>query len=171
MSPPGELSRARLESLYVELEPRLYNVVYRWIWEPEEAHEIVQEAFVRLWRMRARVRAATVEPLIWRICLNLARKRRRWRRLRVFVGLSPSRPAADADPEVRLRGAQRADRIREAVEALPEAQRQVVMLCHFSELSYREVAQVLQIPEGTVGSRRNAALARLRGSLGGIDVA
>lgn len=170
MSAPGQLDRAALEALYVELEPRLYNVVYRWLWEPEEAHEIVQETFVRLWRVRARVRLETVRPLVWRICTNLARKRRRWRRLRTFVGLSEGRRAPDPTAESLLLQAQRAQQVRDAVEALPGAQRQVVLLCHFSELSYREIAQVLQIPEGTVGSRRNAALARLREALGGSGV-
>ena len=51
------------------------NVVYRWVWRAEEAQDIVQEAFVRLWRMRERVDLATVEPLVHRIALNLGAQR------------------------------------------------------------------------------------------------
>jgi DNA-directed RNA polymerase specialized sigma24 family protein len=56
-----------LERLYTRLERRLANVVYRWVWSMDEAQEIVQEAFVRLWRMRARVDLRTVEPLVYRM--------------------------------------------------------------------------------------------------------
>ena len=71
-----------LEALYVRLEGPLYNVAYRYVWDAAEAQDIVQEAFVRLWRARDRVRMQTVEALVYRIALNLARNRRRWLRLR-----------------------------------------------------------------------------------------
>jgi RNA polymerase sigma-70 factor (ECF subfamily) len=149
------------------MERPVYNVVFRWVWSAEEAADIVQEAFVRLWAMRARVRPDTVEPLVWRIALNLARNRRRWLRLRTFLGL-----AAETDPapsvEAALSDTERALRVRAAVDALPEAQRSVILLTHFSELSYRDVAEILQIPEGTVGSRRTHALRALRETLGEV---
>jgi RNA polymerase sigma-70 factor (ECF subfamily) len=161
LSGPGRLERADLERLYVKLERRVYNVVFRWVWSAEDAHEIVQEAFARLWSMRGRVRPETVEPLVYRIALNLARNRRRWQRLRVFLGI---RGHADPAPaaEARLSDEQRSHRVRAAVEALPQHQRDVILLTQFSELSYREVAEILNIPEGTVASRRNHALRALR---------
>jgi hypothetical protein len=64
-----------LEALYERLEKPVYNVVYRWVWNPEEARDIVQDTFVRLWRMRQRVEMATVEPLVYKIALNLARSK------------------------------------------------------------------------------------------------
>ena len=167
MTTPGPFDRADLEQLYVRMERRVYNVVFRWVWSAEEAHDIVQEAFVRLWAMRARVRPETVEPLVWRIALNLARNRRRWLRLRSFFGLGEeAHPAPSADAV--LSDTERALRVRAAVDALPEAQRSVILLTWFSELSYKEVAELLKIPEGTVGSRRNHALAALRASLGEV---
>ena len=49
---------------------------------------------------------------------------------------------------------------------LPEKLRAVVVLCVFSEMSYQQVSETLGIPPGTVASRKNAALARLRAELG-----
>ncbi|NOY26897.1 MAG: sigma-70 family RNA polymerase sigma factor, partial [Oligoflexia bacterium] len=69
--------------------------------------------------------------------------------------------AADA----ALEDAEQMARVRAAVDALPERLRSVVMLCTFSELSYAEVAQVLEIPAGTVASRKNKAMAVLRSQL------
>jgi RNA polymerase sigma-70 factor (ECF subfamily) len=167
LTPPGPLDRAGLERLYVKLERRVYNVVFRWVWNAEEAHEIVQEAFVRLWAMRARVRPATVEPLVYRIALNMARNRRRWLRIRRFFGVQDE-PDPVPTVDARMSDEERTLRLRSAVDALPEPQRVVILLTQFSELSYREVADILDIPEGTVGSRRNHALRALRDALGEV---
>ena len=55
--------------------------------------------------------------------------------------------------------------VRAAIDALPEDLRRVVLLCEYSELSYEEIATALSIPAGTVGSRRNRALRRLKKQL------
>ena len=91
----SRLDDAEIERLYLRLEKPLFNVVYRWLWQAEEAHDLVQEAFVRLVRMRDRIEPATVEALVYRIALNLARNRRRARRLWRWVGLeaAPDAPA------------------------------------------------------------------------------
>lgn len=161
------LDRAALEALYTRLERPLYNLVYRWVWDAADAQELVQEAFVRLWDMRDRVRPETVEPLAWRIALNLAASRRRTRRLWRWVGLeSVAGARAAGGAAERLEENERDAAVRAAVEALPEKLRRVVLLCELGEMSQVQVAEVLGIPVGTVGSRRHAALARLRESLG-----
>jgi RNA polymerase sigma-70 factor (ECF subfamily) len=158
------MREADLERLYARLEKPLYNVVYRWIWNPEEAQDIVQEAFLRLWRMGDRVEMGTVEPLVYRIALNLASSRARSRKIWRWVSLDAVRGALSAtrSAEEGMSADEELRRMRAAVEALPEELRQVVMLCEFSELSYAEIAEVLSIPAGTVGSRRNRALKNLR---------
>jgi RNA polymerase sigma-70 factor, ECF subfamily len=157
------LTEAKLERLYVKLEKPMYNVIYRWLWNASEVQDILQEAFLRLWKMRDRVDLTTVEPLVFRIAINLASNRRRALKLRKFVGLETieDQPSNERDPEAR----QRDLFVRKAIDALPEEQRRVVIMCELSELSYREVGVVLGIPEGTVGSRRNKALRTLKDRL------
>ncbi|HET6585878.1 MAG TPA: sigma-70 family RNA polymerase sigma factor [Nannocystaceae bacterium] len=155
-----------LERLFVAHERALFNVVYRWTWDREDAAEIVQEAFGRLWDMRERVDTARARPLVYRIALNLAASRRRWRRLRSFVGWEAERPGDRADaaavPEDDLLARERDRAIATALDRLPDALRRTLVLCELSDLSYEEVALVLNTRPGTVGSRRHAALARLR---------
>jgi RNA polymerase sigma-70 factor (ECF subfamily) len=153
-----------LEALYERLEKPVYNVVYRWVWNPEEARDIVQKTFVRLWRMRQRVEMATVEPLVYKIALNLARSRLRRRRIIRWVGLDAvsSTLRDPQDVEAGMARSQDRARVREAVLALPDELRQVIVLCELSDMKYEQIAEALSIPPGTVGSRRNRALRKLR---------
>lgn len=166
MNPPvAGLERAAIEALYLRLERPIYNVALRSVWSEEEAADVVHEAFVRLWAMRARVRPETVEPLLWRIALNLCAKRRRWRRIRTFLGLSAVGATEDPSAEDALGDHQRELALRRAVEALPADLRDVILLTTYAELSYDEVGRLLGIPPGTIGSRRNRAIRRLRAAL------
>ena len=153
-----------LEALYERLEKPVYNVVYRWLWNPEEARDVVQDAFVRLWRMRRRIELATVEPLVYKIALNLARSRLRRRRIIRWVGFDAVAPTL-RDPQDVEAGVARSEdqaRVRQAVLALPDDLRQVIVLCEFSGMKYEQIAEALSIPPGTVGSRRHRALTKLR---------
>jgi RNA polymerase sigma-70 factor (ECF subfamily) len=167
------MDQASLERLYLELERPIYNVVYRWLWDREEAREITQEAFVRLWRIRARVQLPTARPLLYRIAVNLAANRRRWRRLWRFAtveALGAHHAEAAAAPET-LERQERERALARAMDGLGERFRRVLVLCELGGMSYAEVATVLNIPAGTVASRRNAALAKLRAALTGGEEA
>lgn len=159
--------RSALERLFVDHERALFNVVCRWTWNREDAAEIVQEAFGRLWTMRARVDANRARPLVYRIALNLAASHRRWQRVRRFVGL---RDAASVDTvEDDLLAKERHEALGRAMDRLPETLRRTLVLCELSELTYDEIAELEGTRPGTVGSRRHAALARLRPLLQDVD--
>ena len=163
-----QLDQLRLEQLYVKLEGSMLNVVYRWLWDADEAQDVVQDAFVRVWKMRDRVDVHTVEPLLYKVAINLANNRRRrrkiWRWVSLDVLFEQRSPSRDAEEEISAH--EQREAVRRAVEALPDKLRSVVMLCEFSELTYNEVGAVLSIPPGTVASRRHSALERIRRSFG-----
>lgn len=160
---PASFDRAALEALYQRLERRVYNVVYRWLWNKDDAADVTQDAFAKVWSMRDRVRAETVEALVYRIAVNLASNRRRAQRVWSLVTLEALTTSA-APPE--LGDTQR--RVRAAVDALPDRLRRVVVLGEFTGMTGKEIGAVLGIPEGTVASRRHAALAMLREQLGAL---
>lgn len=172
MQPPATptFDQAALERLYTKLEKPMVNVVYRWVWDAHEAQDLVQEAFVRVWRVREQVDSSTVEALLYRTALNLASNRRRTRKLWRWVSLEAVFDRADVaqGAEVMLSQGEQQAAVRQAVEALPEPLRRVIVLCELSGLSYEQVASILSIPVGTVGSRRNRALRTLRESLGEV---
>ena len=156
-----------LERLYERLEKSVYNVVYRWVWNADEAQEIVQDAFVRLWRMRERVEMRTAEPLVYRIATNLAASRLRSRKVWRWVSLEGLRGSSSpgAGTEQRLIQDESHRGLRRAIEALPDELRRIILLTEFSELTYDQIAEMLSIPSGTVASRRNRAIRKLRDSL------
>ena len=161
------MSEADLEQLYSRLEKPLCNVVFRWVWSLDDAQDIVQDAFARLWRMRARVDMDTVEPLVYKIALNLAASSRRSNRVWRWISVESLRDATSSARPVdeSLMAGEELARLRSAVEGLPEDLRRVIMLCEYSDLSYDEIAGVLSIPTGTVGSRRHRALRQLKHQL------
>jgi len=166
------MQQADLEVLHARLERPLYNVAFRWTWHADDASDLVQETFVRLWGMRRKVDLKTVEPLVYRILLNLAASRRRARRVWRWVSLAGLREAADEkrSPEERLAADARRAEVREAVEKLPDGLRSVVVLCECTDLTHDRVAEILGIPPGTVGSRRHRALRLLRERLESAEV-
>ena len=168
------LDRETFEAFYLDLESPLYNTVYRWVWNEAEAMDLVQEAFMRLWTVRRKVPATAARAYVFRIALNLAANRRRSRKLWHWVGLEAFknsggdqlRPSQDDALEAQ----QQQELVRQALDGLAERYRQVVILCRFSGLSYRQVGELLKIPEGTVASRHHKALALLRESLRRLGV-
>jgi RNA polymerase sigma-70 factor (ECF subfamily) len=160
------MSEGEIEELYVALEKPIYNVVYRWVWNVEDARDVVQEAFVRLWRMRDRIETGTARALAFRVALNLAASRRRRARLWRWMPLDAvpwiGTPKTTADDVERD---ERHERLRGAIESLPDPLRRVIVLCELAEMSYDEVAATLRIPAGTVGSRKHRALRLLREAL------
>jgi RNA polymerase sigma-70 factor (ECF subfamily) len=168
--PPAHLGTHEFEALYLRLEKPVFNVVYRWLWNTEEARDVTQEAFMKVWDARKRVVLSTVEPLVFRSALNLAANRLRGRKLRRFFSLESAEQEIDvqADPHGSLEVQQRRAGVRKAIDALPEKLRSVVVLCELSGLSTQQIADALHIPAGTVSSRRSLAMTALEKSLGEV---
>lgn len=145
--------------LYRELEKPLYNVVYRWLWDRMESQDVVQEAFLRCWHARGGIRPEGFKAYVYRTALNLASNRRRskklWR-LVSFESLPEEPPDGNDGAPVLSRDVQK------AVDALPDHLKRVLFLSELAGMSYGEIAAVTGVEEGTVGSRRNRALALLR---------
>jgi RNA polymerase sigma factor (sigma-70 family) len=162
------LDEAQWIEVYEALEKPLYNVVYRWLWDAAESQDIVQEAFLKCWRARERIRPDGVKALVYRTALRLASNQRRRKRLWRFVPLDAAPERADAAGD----GALISKPLLEAVDGLPENLKRVLLLSELAGLSYREIADVTGVREGTVGSRRTRALALLRERLkaGGVDL-
>ena len=152
------VDKAQWVDVYRRLEKPLYNVVYRVIFDAAESQDVVQEAFLRCWRRKEDIRAEGFKALLFRTALNLASNRRRRARIWRMVGIATIDDVADVSVAHEPIGGP----LRAALESLPEALRNVLLLTELAGMTYTEIAATLGVAEGTVGSRRTRALALLR---------
>jgi RNA polymerase sigma-70 factor (ECF subfamily) len=153
----GELVRRHREGVI--------NVVYRMCGDVNVAEDAAQEAFIRAWQHLPGYRPRSpFRNWVYRIATNVALDVLRRERETVDID-ALSLATSDGGPEAAVEGAERGERVREAVLALPPASRAVLVLREYEGLSYREIADALGIPIGTVMSRLNYARNRLRESL------
>lgn len=155
---PNTLNRVSLESLYAELEKPLFNVVFRYLWNREEAQDLVQEAFVRLWKIKDRVEMQTVKPLVYKICVNLAATKYRRKKILNFFSLDKIAQESGVEYNDILEQKEEIQLLQKVIKELPSKLKETVLLTEFSDMSYDEIGKSLGIPAGTVGSRRNKAI-------------
>ncbi len=157
---------AAFERLYLATRPKLHHAVAHLVGTGDEAHEIVQKAFVKAWeRLPDLAEDAAFAGWIRRIAINLVRDF--WRARKPEDELPEddgSGALEDPSPDPSdIAGANlQAERLREEVLRLPLVFREVVVLHYLDGSSVDETARALQIPRGTVLSRLARARARLR---------
>jgi RNA polymerase sigma-70 factor (ECF subfamily) len=141
------------------------NVVYRMCGDADLAEDSAQEAFIRAWARLASYRPKSpFRNWLYRIATNVALDALRRQREMLDIDTVPL-AASDGGPQEVIEERERGERVRQAVLALPEASRAVLVLREYEGLSYQEIADTLGIPMGTVMSRLNYARKLLRDSL------
>lgn len=165
------------EYAYLELvnryRDRLMNFAYRFLGNEEDAEDIVQDTFVKLYTHKHFYRSiARFSTWIYTITANLAKTELRKRKRRKVSYLSqmgteekdfdlPTEDTTDDYAEGRFTEAQ----IQDAIQKLPLHFRTAVILRDIQELSYEEISNILDVPLGTVKSRINRARLQLQEEL------
>lgn len=144
-----------------DASPRLLTTAWMLTGDPHQAEELVQEALARVYVRWPKVRTGTPMAYTRRVVANLHTDR--WRKLRREVLVDQTPEHAD-----HRASSQHVDLIR-ALQALPERQRQVVVLRHYLDLSEQQTADTLGIGVGTVKSAASRGLARLRTLMDGDE--
>ena len=144
---------------------RVFALGMRWLRNADDADDLVQETFVRAWQALRRFdESRPFAPWILTIAAN---------RAKTMAGRA--RPLEEVDEQIVWEGPSPLDEaetslrsrvVRAAVNALPEEQRVVLHLRAVEDLSYREIAEALDLPIGTVMSRLSRARETLRKRLG-----
>ncbi len=137
-----------------------------------EAEDVVQEAFVKAFRALPSFRGgASFRAWLLRIVANETHNLVRSRRRRTATELRAAslEPVRDDDPAAQALAGAGGSALLEAVRALPEKNRAVVICRYFLDLTEGETAEVLGCPRGSVKSRAHRAFARLRAQLAEPD--
>jgi len=159
-----------------------YRVLFKRYWPPlvgyslgivgavDDAEDVVQDTFAGVWRHRLRwTSSGSVSAYLYRITRNLSLNRRRnaqvertWKDQRgkeAIQAVPPRTPLEDLNANSLSR------KVDAAIEALPERRREIFILSRYHGLTYREIADAMEISPQTVANQMGTALVKLRGAL------
>lgn len=166
----GRGDQTAFAELYDQLAPLLHGVILRVLRDPAQSEEVTQEAFVELWRLAPRYEVSRGSVRSWATTVAHRRAIDRVRseqasRGRTELETQKRAPAAQ-DVADEVVASMDATRVRRALDRLTGIQRQALELAYFGGHSYREVATLLNVAEGTIKTRIRDGMIRLRDELG-----
>ena len=152
------------EALLKAYTRKIYNLCYRFTGRAEEAEDVTQEVFIKVFQTLKTYQAAQGSFTTWlnRVARNhLVDHYRRARKDRVTSSLEDELPVAEQkpsqhmEPTSQVESRERREVLQLALDKLSPDLREAVILRDLQDLDYEEIAQVLRVPQGTVKSRIN----------------
>lgn len=142
----GQGDPAAAQALVARKLPRVLALARRMLGDPAEAEDVAQEAMLRAWRQAPRWSpgAARFDTWLHRVALNLCYDRLR-RRREIPTDTPPDRADEGAAPDRGLLAADTGRRVDAALRALPDRQREAIVLCHYQELTNIEAAALMSV--------------------------
>ena len=173
---------AAFEQLVERHSDRAYQLAYSILQNRQDAEEVVQDAFLRIYRSLGNFRGdAQFTTWMYRIVVNLCNNKFRWNKVRGInrtISIDAPLPNAEGDeilrlelpsseapPDEQLAFAELRERVEKAMAQLPESYRTAVLLRNVQQLDYEEIAKILDCAVGTVKSRINRGRELLRQAL------
>jgi RNA polymerase sigma-70 factor, ECF subfamily len=157
--------RDRFELLVERYQTRLVNYLYRMVRNLEEAHDLTQEVFIRVYQALDRYDSQyRFSTWLFRVAQNAAIDVIRKRRIQLVPLTRRADEGSDATVDLELpdgqpsaletlQGRELDASIRSAIDALPWEYRELILLRHYGELAYEEIAEVKAMPLGTVKNK------------------
>lgn len=162
----GQGDPAAVRALVARKLPRLLSLAGRMLGDRGEAEDVTQEAFLRAWKQAPAWRPGTARFDTWlhRVTLNLCYDRLR-RRREIVAEASLDLPDEGPAPDRGLEANDVGRRVGRALQALPDRQREAIVLCHYQELGNIEAAALMGVSvealESLLGRGRRALRAAL----------
>ena len=158
-------------TLVVRHQNRLFNTLVRVLNSSEDALDVTQDAFVQAFVKLESFRGESqFYTWLYRIAMNLALSKRRRRKPVVSIDKVKQDVGAEPEdtrltPDDQLVGQERAELVQQALSQLGDQARQILVLREMEECSYETIAEILQLPIGTVRSRLFRARIQLKDQL------
>lgn len=160
------------DELVLRHQDRVYNIVFRFCGRAEDAADICQRAFINAWRKIGEFAGdSAFSTWIYRIAFNQSVSfRRESGRLRPAAledrdGRMAAEPAVESPAGEHLEGQDHQRKVQEALAALAEDERRIIILKDIEDRPYEEIAEILEVPKGTVRSRLHRARMALKEKL------
>ena len=157
------------DALYDQVFPRLFRYCHRLTGDADVAEDTAQEAMVRLFDRRVEGPPAGIRSWLFKTATHLVRDRYRVEENRKrLLQENPMKPMASDLPDAALERAEARARARAALDALPERDREMLLM-RYSGFSYREIAEVVEIAATSVGTLLSRAERRFAEAMSGVE--
>ena len=154
------------EQIVLLTERSVYNLALSILKNKENAEDVTQETYLRLWRTVTVTDIGSPRSYILRTARNLAldhlRKSSRSAEVDAELEFEPEDTSAESRPDLSYLQMLEAEAIRESIAELPQSAREIIILRDVERLPYSEIAKMLEISEGTLKSKLYRARERLR---------
>lgn len=156
------------EALYRFYYPRLCQFVFRYVKSKATAEDVVHNVFHKVWKNRAGLKAnGKLRAYLYTAVRNESFKHLNKRKKDAFTGLDDltSLESREIDPEEKINGEEFQKAVEIAVKKLPKSRRSIFLMSREDNLTYREIAEVLEISIKTVETQISRSLKHLRKEL------
>ena len=150
------------QSIFVEQAERLHNFMYYKTGNLQQAEDLMQDAFGKLWENCAKIIAAKAKSFLFTVANNLFLNQAAHRKVVLKFENRGHSQQSNLTPQFLLEEAEFKKRLENAISALPEGQRVVFLMNRIDKKKYREIAEELTISVKAVEKRMHKALAALR---------
>jgi RNA polymerase sigma-70 factor (ECF subfamily) len=169
---------AAFDELVLKHKDRLFNLVYWFLGDYQEANDCAQETFIKVFKSIKKFRLeSTFSTWLYRIAINTCKNRikssaYKWKKKTVSLETSNGNPFSEIvngspTPAMALEKKERMMRIQNAINSLPEEQNKVVVLRDIQGLSYQDISDITGLNPGTVKSRLARGRLALKNQLKG----
>ena len=165
------MGKTEYTRLLQQHQDRIYSLALYNLRDADDASDVTQETFLRLWRHKGELTENQVKAWLLRVCHNLCINHvRRRKTVRTYFGTPDSEavdrleasPDPETDPEARLESRQRRQTLLDSMAVLPAETRSIMMLHYYQDLKIHEIAGLLGLKTGTIKVRLHRARQALR---------
>lgn len=149
----------QIEDIYLAYKDHLYRFLYRYTADSQLSIDLVQDTFIKFQKYAARfdVGKASIKTYLYQMAyqlmINKLNRRKRFQTYLPFLFSQQNRDPVSVEDRLT---------IQLAIRQLPDKQRSVILLAYYHDMEQKEIAEILQIPVGTVKSRLHTAIAKLK---------
>lgn len=166
---PNVCDKSVFNETFLRVAPKLRNFLLYRCGDTEQAADLVQEAFLRLWKNCGKVLPEKAAGWLYRVGENLFFKQvERAKVAQKYVWQQEGLTSNVASPQDELEGAEFQQQLEQALAGLPDGAREVFLMNRIDGLKYREIAELLDISQKAVEKRMHRALVTLRELHAGI---
>jgi len=154
--------------VYQDLITPINNFIYYKFGSKENAEDISQNAFIKLWENCAKLSIKEAKSFLYKTAINMSLNVVKHEKVKLNFNTTPQKSITNETPEYELIGKEFQEKLQHTIASLPEKQREVFLLNRIEKMKYAEIAILLDISVKAVEKRMHGALLILREKIGKV---